>query len=136
MRWQNRLANCRSQLIHWNRRTFKRRELNITALMSKLTKLQQNWSAHIDEITETTKLVDRLLVQEESFWHQRSRVKWLREGDANTKFFHQSTLHRRRSNHVLKLKTENGTWEERPHKVKGLIDDYFISLFTSTRCRE
>lgn len=118
MRWLNRLANCRSQLIQWNRRTFKRRELNITALMSKLTKLQQNWSAHIDEITETTKLVDRLLVQEESFWHQRSRVKWLRKGDANTKFFHQSTLHRRGSNHVLKLKTENGTWEERPHRVK------------------
>lgn len=37
---------------------------------------------------------------------------------------------------MLKLKMEDGTWEERPHRVKRLVDDYFISLFTFTGSRE
>jgi len=78
-------------------------------LMSKLDELQKDWGVHVDEIKEKTKLVDRLMAQEESFLQQRSRVKWLREGDANTKFFHQSTMQRRWWNHVLKLKNDAGT---------------------------
>ncbi|KAM0822584.1 hypothetical protein ACQ4PT_071403 [Festuca glaucescens] len=35
-----------------------------------------------------------------SFWRQRSRVQWIREGDANTNFFHLKASARRRKNHI------------------------------------
>lgn len=47
--------------------------------------------------------VNLLLQNEEDFWKLKSRVQNLHDGDANTKFFHLSTVHRRRKNRILGL---------------------------------
>lgn len=89
----------------------------------------------MEAIKEKSRLIDELWDQEENLWHQRSRVKWLREGDANTKFFHQSTLQRCRRNKVLKIMDGDGTWVENPNLVRKLVDDHFINLFKTARHR-
>lgn len=40
---------------------------------------------------------------------QRSRIRFLEEGDANTKFFHLQACHRNRKNQILALK-HKGQW--------------------------
>jgi hypothetical protein len=44
------------------------------------------------------------LIREENLWQQKSRELWLTCKDLNTKFFHASTINRRRFNSVSMLK--------------------------------
>ena len=49
------------------------------------------------EVVEEAKL-NNILKEEEILWRQRSRVHWLKEGDANTSHFHKTANGRGRTN--------------------------------------
>ncbi|CAN6679166.1 unnamed protein product [Malus baccata var. baccata] len=95
-----------------------------------------DWGKNVNLNNEKSKILDELRAQEENVWHQRSRVKWLREGDANTSFFHQSTLQWRRRNKVLKLKDGDGDWVDNQSHIRQLVDDHFLKLFKSGGIRD
>ena len=50
-------------------------------------------------------------------WKQRSRIKWLREGDKNTNFFHRKATWRRNKNKIVKLKREDGSWADNREQI-------------------
>ena len=50
---------------------------------------------------------------------------WLKEGDRNSKFFHLSTLLRRRRNCIAEIKMADRTWIYNG----GEIEDYFATHF-------
>lgn len=55
-----------------------------------------------------TKEFISILRQEHEFWRLKSRITWLDEGDANTKFFHNSTLNKRIRNRVNAINDNSG----------------------------
>ncbi|XP_058778740.1 uncharacterized protein LOC131652797 [Vicia villosa] len=59
-----------------------------------------------------------ILNQEELMWHQRSRTKWLVDGDRNTKFYHMQTVSRRKRNRILMLKNDDGDWISEQEDLK------------------
>lgn len=70
--------------------------------------------------------------EEEAFWKQRSKDKWLRCGDRNTKAFHASVQMARSRNGVDILEDKNGILF-RDETSKGKIaSSYFSELFSST----
>ena len=52
------------------------------------------------EFLKVSKALDELLLKQEIFWAQRSRISWLKYGDKNTKFFHSKATQQRQQNHI------------------------------------
>lgn len=63
---------------------------------------------------------------------QKARIRWLREGDVNSKVFHKAINHRRISNGLIGLQIGE-VWTEEPEVVKNEIKNYLCSLYS---CRE
>jgi hypothetical protein len=74
--------------------------------------------------------MNELLYKEELLWLQRSRINWLKEGDRNTRFFHQKAVWRARRNKIKKLKDLDGAWKDSPSDMERMANSYFQELFT------
>jgi hypothetical protein len=73
------------------------------------------------------------LLREEVLWKQKSRELWLTCIDLNTKFFHASTVCRRRYNSLSSLKTADGTVLCGRDNIGNHLVQHFSSLFASTQ---
>ncbi|KAG7578883.1 Endonuclease/exonuclease/phosphatase [Arabidopsis thaliana x Arabidopsis arenosa] len=70
--------------------------------------------------------------EEEQYWHQKSRQKWLRCGNRNSGFFHASVNDNRSRKRIDKLKDHNGIFQ-RSEAAKGQVAaSYFQDLFKSS----
>lgn len=124
------------KLNAWNRDTFgnifwKKRKLR-RRLEGACNALEERSSVGLLKLEMKLKreLAD-VLLQEEVLWMQKSRVDWLRMGDKNTKFFHTSTLARRRRNRVDLLMNDGGEWVSDKLELKNMALDYYKNLFTT-----
>ena len=66
----------------------------------------------------------------ETVWRQKSRETWLKVGDKNSRFFHLSTIIRRRRNSIDAIKSDNGEWMIDKEEIKEFIVSKFQNLFT------
>ncbi|MCH79914.1 RNA-directed DNA polymerase (Reverse transcriptase), partial [Trifolium medium] len=73
-----------------------------------------------------------LLKSKDAQMYQRSRAKWLKQGDENTGYFHACVKARRNQNRIGALKVE-GEWVENPTRIREVIVDYFRHHFSSER---
>jgi hypothetical protein len=75
--------------------------------------------------------LEATLLQEEISWKQKSRIKWLKEGDKCTKFFHQVANAHRRNNSIESL-VVNGSPSSDPALISDYIVNFYESLFTES----
>ena len=62
-------------------------------------------------------------------WRQKSRELWLKLGDRNTKFFHLSTIIRRKRNNIDAIRDEQGAWITETESIRSLFLNSFKNLF-------
>ncbi|XP_057417986.1 uncharacterized protein LOC130712164 [Lotus japonicus] len=62
----------------------------------------------------------------------RSRIKRMRWGDQNSKFFHASTVQRRDRNRIDRLKDAQGNWVTEENEIRQLIQNHFQSIYSSS----
>ena len=58
----------------------------------------------------------------------KSKVKWLQEGEKNTKFFHNSVIQDRHSSRVVTLKKMEGARIETRWEIEEELNHYFTDI--------
>jgi hypothetical protein len=76
----------------------------------------------------------RLLIRsKDASIFQISKSKWLKEGDANSKYFHRCVKARASRNSLKAIKVDD-IWVETPTEVRRAVVDYFTSQVAGVRC--
>jgi hypothetical protein len=75
--------------------------------------------------------IERALLQEEISWKQKSRVKWLKEGDKCTKFFHLMANSNKRFNSIDSLLID-GSLSSNSDDIREHAANFYESMFTES----
>lgn len=75
------------------------------------------------------KQFSELLAREEIYWCQKSQDTWLKEGDRNTKFFHNSVKVKRSQNKIYSNKDSCGNTLQTAAEINREAIRYFSNIF-------
>jgi hypothetical protein len=75
-----------------------------------------------------------IAAMQRSMWRQRSRIAWLRDGDASTRFFHSKANARRRKSYLHRIEFEGQVFTEQEEKEDALWK-YFDELIGTKKDR-
>lgn len=79
---------------------------------------------------------DSLLDDQEVYWAQRAKEKWMVLGERNTSYFHKVASVCARRNRIVCLKNDAGELVMGHEETHQLILDHFLNLFQGTFCRD
>ncbi|KAK9922738.1 hypothetical protein M0R45_031185 [Rubus argutus] len=124
-------------LQEWNNNTFGNIFKRKKHLLARLGGIQKATDRYKNSflLKLETKLIteyESLRDQENLFWKQKSRDKRLQGGDRNTKFFHLTTLVRRRRNKIEGLFDKDNQWQTESNTLKSIAVDFFQNLFSES----
>uniref|UniRef100_A0A803PB82 Reverse transcriptase domain-containing protein n=1 Tax=Cannabis sativa TaxID=3483 RepID=A0A803PB82_CANSA len=133
-RFQRKLQITKQELKCWNLNKFGFVDRRLKDLKHSLGLIQgapvtqsllENEAGIQLEILELEAKMERI-------WKQKSRENWLKYGDNNTKFFHASTVVRRRQNRISCIETSPNVWICSRHDIGHYFQDKFQELYQST----
>ena len=124
---------CSKDLGWWEKKKFGnvRRELEEKKKLLAKVEAEAMRRGDNSQLRELKAKIHVLMDKETRMWSQRSRVLWLKNGDSNSKFFHNKATQRFRKNSILGIKDKSGNWQEQSEVIGDIIVEYFEDLFTT-----
>jgi hypothetical protein len=138
VRLATKLKSLKSDLKGWHSQVFGRLDVNIDDLVDQLKHLDlKAESVALSTAESDARFQDfhnlwDLLRARESQIFQQSRMRWIREGDVNSGFFHASIKMRRRRNSILALRVGN-RWVESVQEIRAEVVDFYKNQFSETK---
>ncbi|XP_077221623.1 uncharacterized protein LOC143855390 [Tasmannia lanceolata] len=118
----------------WNHNSFGRIDILAPQFRKDLDEIQtkigldpRNLSLRAAEQDIREKFT-RTAQQEESLFHQKSRVDWLNLGDSNTEYFHSAMSMRRNQNQIQAIEDDNGELCTEPKGIADILVNHFSCL--------
>lgn len=130
---KEKFKSLKLELKKWNNEVFGHVDTKIQFLEGEtceLDSLAEEIGLSKEEVEKRRKKFSELrkvLFDKESLIKQKSRVKWLKEGDANTSFFHACLSIRRINNRMVAINVD-GIWIEEAIKIKEEVTKYFTKI--------
>jgi hypothetical protein len=132
----NNLTNVVTDIKRWKLQNFDQVLHKKKELMDRIAGVQRsiqngNNSGGMKRLENKLQIeLSDVLKKEELMWFQRSRAKWLLDGDRNTRYYHLKTVNRRRKNNVLMLKNEQGQWVDNTEQLQNMATEFYVKLFS------
>ncbi|MCI26265.1 LINE-1 reverse transcriptase like, partial [Trifolium medium] len=133
---KERFKELKGVVKDWSRRTYGEAEEKKKSLINEIMVLDlksESMGLVEGEVVARKKLFDDLwktLKSIDAMIFQRSRSKWLKECDSNSRYFHNCIKARKRRNNVVALRSING-WVEGPIQVREEVVSYFRNHFAN-----
>lgn len=134
-RFHLKLKNTCKCLSHWSKNTIGNIFHHVKDLETKVAELESSMINDSSEVNRTAlnqanALLIRAYKKEESFWRQKSGVKWYVEGEVNSKFFHSVVNGRKKRLSLKKLRRDDGNWIEGDEEIAREAVSSFQKQFT------
>lgn len=131
----NAISSLTGKILEWNNTVFgniHKRKRDLTKRLNGIDKANpRGTNSFLNQLQETLwKDYEKILLQEELLWCQRARHRWLQFGDRNTKFFHASTMVRKKRNKIEVLKNEFDEIVSDKNEIKGMVTNFFKALYS------
>ncbi|WCJ20597.1 LINE-1 retrotransposable element ORF2 protein [Euphorbia peplus] len=130
----------KSNVTKWNREVFGNIFSRKHMILKRLAGVQRAISEGCNdylillERSLQNELID-VLRHEELLWFQKSRKQWLTKGDRNTKYFHLSTIIRRKQNKIEVIQLNNGNWIYDLNDIRSHAFNFYKNLFLEDQPR-
>uniref|UniRef100_A0A2N9FSF1 Uncharacterized protein n=1 Tax=Fagus sylvatica TaxID=28930 RepID=A0A2N9FSF1_FAGSY len=125
-------ARC-YDLRKWNKEVFGHVQARIVEFSRNIEKIQLEDPTK-GNVMEEAKLqagMNSWLSRNELTWRQKSRETWLKDGDRNSKFFHISTVVRRRRNSIDAIRGDDSEWIVKVLEIREFVVGKFQEMFTA-----
>ncbi|CAA0843337.1 Unknown protein, partial [Striga hermonthica] len=129
-RLKEKVKNTKVALLTWSSQLKSKNQMTIEVLTKKLEILREDkaedywdqWNKTRNDLNEAHRL-------EEQYWQQKSRLRWIKEGDGNTKFFHAYTLQKMKLNAISRLITPQCNVLTSRVDIENHISEFYSDLF-------
>ena len=120
----------------WNKDVFGDLRLTKLALHNRLKELDReesssNWSDELrKERVNLKKELNGILVKKEILVRQKMKIRWAKQGDANSSLFHRLLNARKSKNFIFKIELDNGEVMTREEDIVREITSFFKDLYS------
>ncbi|XP_071939954.1 uncharacterized protein [Coffea arabica] len=127
------IKEVRVAILEWRRKVQGNSKVKIKELKEKLKEVkEEHESGNKSRVIELKNQLSKAYEEEELYWSQKSRSKWLKEGDRNTAYFHTTVKAKRKRNTISTLEKQDGTWCKSEEEIEVELCQYYNDLFTTT----
>ncbi|XP_071940368.1 uncharacterized protein [Coffea arabica] len=87
-------------------------------------------------LQEVRAVLRNSLMVDEGYWRQKARVKWIREGDKNSKYFHYVVADRRAKAVIHWIKGATGNWMTEDDRIAAEANEELMKIPEMEEIRE